>query len=58
MIYLISSLVLTLWFKALHTFLELSLAAYASLVFCNVVRLSIKILLVVGDDMEGGLSVN
>ena len=57
MIYLISPLVITLWFKALRIFSELSLATYTSLALCNAVRLSIKILLVVGNDKAEDLSL-
>ena len=57
MIYLISPLVLTLWFKTLRIFLELLLGTYASLALWNAVRLLTKVLLVVGDDMAGGLSL-
>lgn len=55
MTYLISPLVLTLCFKAPQTFSELSLAIFAFLALSNAVRLSIKVVLVVGDDLPGGL---
>ena len=55
MIYLISPRVLTLWFKILYIFSELSLATYASLALCIAVRLSIKIFAGYCDDMAGGL---
>ena len=46
-----------LCFKAPQTFSELSLATFASLALSNAVRLSIKIVLVVGDDLAGGLKL-